>query len=94
MLWFDRSEYGDGACVAFGRNRSDLPVSRDHWTRGTLAPMCRTIPGCFAIMPAALMTSRLRPVRLMRSGSLPVPDPGHGSTGGKLPPDIPARHVR
>ncbi len=64
LLWLATFENGDGAYVAFGRNKADLPVYRHDRTRCTLAPMSLTYPGCFAIMPAALMTPRPRRVRL------------------------------
>ena len=63
-LWLATFENGGGAYVAFGRNGAELPVYRHDSIRRTLVPMCLTFPGCFAIMPAARMTSCLRRVRL------------------------------
>ena len=59
LLWFATFENGDAAYVAFGRNRAGLPVYRQDRTRCALVPMCLSYPDCFAIMPTALMTSRL-----------------------------------
>ena len=64
MLWVATFENRGATYVAFGRNRADLPVYRHDGTRHALVPLRLTYPGCFAIMPAALMTSRLRHRRL------------------------------
>lgn len=64
FVWTITFENAGDSYVAFGGNKTGIPIYRRDRSRRGLIPIGLTYPRCFELMPMAVMTSRLRRRRL------------------------------